>query len=339
MMTNEELNRRFRLQKEYLGGNKPVNKIDPLVTVSVTTYQHGAYIQECLDGILMQKTSFPFEVIVGEDGSVDDTAEICKQYADKYPNKIRLFLRDRTISHYINEFGKDRMLNATFQRMHTRGKYYAACEGDDYWLDPYKLQKQVDFLEANPGYVLIHTDYNYKNQETGKITEAIHTLQGDIPDEEENCAPYIISDRYHIATCTALYRMEEGRHIDELYAEDFDERYLMGDYQKWFHLARLGKVKYLEDVTATYRRNDGSATAFFDNKKRLVFIENVYWQRRTFAERYGYPEQLPIIHFRYLRNLAFLKYRINGHNKNNEYYRKFKALENVCLLLGSNSKQ
>ena len=104
-------------------------------------------LRDCLDGILMQKTDFPYEIIIGEDGSTDGTREICIEYANKYPNLIRLFLRDRNVSHLTNKDGNDIMLNGKFQKLHARGKYYAPCEGDDYWTDPYKLQKQVDFLE------------------------------------------------------------------------------------------------------------------------------------------------------------------------------------------------
>jgi len=127
------------------------------VSVTCWTYQHAPYIRQCLDGILMQETSFPYEVIVGEDGSTDGTREICIEYAERYPERIRLFLRDRNTSHLIYK-GRDIMLNPVFCMMSARGKYIAICEGDDYWTDPFKLQKQVDFLEANPGYVLTFTD-------------------------------------------------------------------------------------------------------------------------------------------------------------------------------------
>ena len=78
------LQERFLLQEEYLGNNKAVNKVLPLVSITVATYQHVNYIRDCLEGILMQKTTFPYEIILGEDGSVDGTQEICKEYAEKY---------------------------------------------------------------------------------------------------------------------------------------------------------------------------------------------------------------------------------------------------------------
>ena len=96
------LQERFLLQEEYLGDNKPVNESFPLVSVTVTTYQHVNYIRDCLNGILMQKTDFPYEIILGEDGSSDGTQEICKEYAVRYPDKIRLFIRDRRISQEVN---------------------------------------------------------------------------------------------------------------------------------------------------------------------------------------------------------------------------------------------
>ncbi len=122
---------------------------EPFVSVRVSTYMHSKYIKECLDGILMQKTSFAFEILIGEDQSSDGTREICIEYAKKYPNQIRLILHKRENNIHIN--GRP---TAKFQGIYTsylcRGKYYAVVEGDDYWTDPKKLQKQVMYLENHP---------------------------------------------------------------------------------------------------------------------------------------------------------------------------------------------
>lgn len=122
---------------------------EPIVSVRVSTYMHAKYIKECLDGILMQKTSFPFEILIGEDQSSDGTREICIEYAKKYPNQIRLILHKRENNIHIN--GRP---TAKFQGIYTsylcRGKYSAVVEGDDYWTDPEKLQKQVMYLENHP---------------------------------------------------------------------------------------------------------------------------------------------------------------------------------------------
>jgi len=120
----------------------------PLVSVAVQTYQQNAYIKDCLEGILMQKTNFPFEILLGEDQSTDGTRETCIEYAQKYPDKIRLFLHHRENNIKINgrQTGK---FNFLYNLFSSRGKYIAMCEGDDYWIDPLKLQKQVDEMEAN----------------------------------------------------------------------------------------------------------------------------------------------------------------------------------------------
>lgn len=122
---------------------------NPLVSVCVITYQHISYIKKCLDGILMQQTNFPFEIILGDDHSTDGTREICLDYAKKHPEKIRLFLhhRENVIKYYGFPNGK---FNFLYGFGVARGKYLAPCEGDDCWTDPLKLQKQVDVLEANP---------------------------------------------------------------------------------------------------------------------------------------------------------------------------------------------
>jgi glycosyltransferase involved in cell wall biosynthesis len=142
---------RYNPDEEYLGRDKEVNKIDPLVSVFITTYQHAPFIRDCLEGALMQKTTFPVEILIGEDESTDGTREICIEYAEKYPDKIRLFLRDRKTSQLYDDAGnRVCRFNGKWLRKEVRGKYLAACEGDDYWNDPLKLEKQITLMEKNP---------------------------------------------------------------------------------------------------------------------------------------------------------------------------------------------
>ena len=124
---------------------------EPMVSVHVSTYQHADFIRDCLDGVVMQETDFPVEIIVGEDDSDDRTREICKGYADEHPDKIRLFLhrRENNIKIHGRPTGR---FQFTYSQFVARGRYIATCEGDDYWTDPMKLQKQVEFLETNKNY-------------------------------------------------------------------------------------------------------------------------------------------------------------------------------------------
>lgn len=123
-------------------------KPNPKLTVLVLTYQQVSYIKDCLEGILKQKTNFNIEIIIGEDNSSDGTREICEDYAQKYPDKIRLLLHSRENIIKINS-NPTPLFNFLYGTFSSRGQYLAICEGDDYWTDPLKLQKQVDFLESN----------------------------------------------------------------------------------------------------------------------------------------------------------------------------------------------
>lgn len=117
-----------------------------MVTIRCTTYNHELYIRQCLEGFIMQKTNFRFEAIVHDDASTDGTANIIREYAKKYPDIIKPIIETE------NQYSK---LDGSIQRImneHIHGKYVAMCEGDDYWIDPLKLQKQVDFLESNSEY-------------------------------------------------------------------------------------------------------------------------------------------------------------------------------------------
>lgn len=141
----------FKTKYEYKSVVENKNDVseDPIISVCVQTYQHADYIEDCLKGILMQETDFKYEILLGEDASSDGTREICIKYAKNHPDKIRLFLHHRENNIKINGSPTGRF-NFLYNLYTAKGKYIALCEGDDYWTDPYKLQKQVDFLEANP---------------------------------------------------------------------------------------------------------------------------------------------------------------------------------------------
>lgn len=220
---------------EYLGINKAVNKIQPVVSVCIITYNHAAYIAECLDSVLMQETDFPYEIIVGEDDSTDGTREICKAYAEKHPDKIRLFLRYRKDVIYING-KKTGRFNYIENLKVARGRYIATSDGDDYWLVKDKLQWQCDFMEehlecrlvchhmptlgkprpgwydfkqlANCGYLAHASNYFFRPIELKKYKQAFHEFLG-----AETLVLYIAAKEglvYHDKRVVSFYRFNEG---------------------------------------------------------------------------------------------------------------------------------
>ena len=127
--------------------------MEPLLSIVTITYNHEPYIRKCIEGVLIQQVNFPIEFIIAEDCSTDGTLAICKEYSEKYPDLIKLITSENNVGAIANE---RRAMKAA------KGKYIAFCEGDDYWTDPLKLQKQVDFLEEHPEYsVTFHRCKHY----------------------------------------------------------------------------------------------------------------------------------------------------------------------------------
>ena len=119
--------------------------MEPLVSICCITYNHRDFIRDALDGFLSQRTDFPYEILINDDASTDGTADIIREYEQKYPEKIRALLQTE------NQYSKGiTNPSGAFNFPRVRGRYVAMCEGDDYWTDPEKLQKQVDYMEAHP---------------------------------------------------------------------------------------------------------------------------------------------------------------------------------------------
>ena len=134
----------------------------PLLSIVTITYNHEPFIAKTIEGVLMQQVNFPIELIIAEDCSTDGTRAICQQYAEQYPELIRLITSESNVGAIANE--RRAMLAA-------RGKYIAFCEGDDYWTDPLKLQKQVDFLESHPDYSVTFHRCKHYNVETHEMID------------------------------------------------------------------------------------------------------------------------------------------------------------------------
>lgn len=227
----------------------------PLISVSVITYQHKNYIQQCLDGLLLQKTNFPFEIILGEDESSDGTREICMEYAAKFPDKIKLYLRSRKDVININGNPTGRY-NFIENLKACTGKYIALCEGDDYWTDPLKLQKQVDFMEANPEYamiftngkVLYSTESNYSHLIYSNSKDEIKTSYDIYPLPNETSDIYTLAKGNYIHTAGVLFLnwVDEG-------IPSYMEKVTIGDWPLHLMTATKGLIKFSNEDTFCYR--------------------------------------------------------------------------------------
>jgi len=256
----ESFNERGLLQKESLGEDKPVNRMDPVVSICVTTYQHAGFITECLEGMLCQRTRFPYEIVIGEDESTDGTREICMEYARKYPDKIRLLLRDRELSQYYEDGVLKTRFNWKWTLRDCRGKYVAWCEGDDYWTDPDKLQKQVDFMELHPDYVLCHHNVEVQYEDGSKPSHLSNA-----PDQPLVTDIRDLARGNYIYTASCMYR-------NNLFP--FFPGWVfgvpVGDYVMHMLNARFGKIGYLPDVMAVYRIHQGGV---WGPQSRIVTLE------------------------------------------------------------------
>lgn len=223
----------------------------PMVSICCITFKHEKYIRECLDGFIMQKTNFPFEVIVHDDASPDKTADIIREYEAKYPDIIKpIYQTENQYSKKIKSLWKH-----VFPRC--RGKYIAICEGDDFWCDPNKLQIQYDFMEAHPDYSLcMHGRYIIDQFARQYISVPFYR---NFPENGMEFAHRTAIGEYFFSTQTMFIRKSvfDARH-DDIYRDCCNAP--MSDLQIAFHLALAGNIKYMPQRMAVYRRAPGSAT-------------------------------------------------------------------------------
>jgi glycosyltransferase involved in cell wall biosynthesis len=211
----------------------------PDITVSIIciAFNHAPYIGKAIDSFLAQKCKFKFEIVIGEDCSKDDTRKICLQYSHKHPGLIRLLSSERNLGMIAN-------LERTC--LEARGEYISICEGDDYWIDSHKLQKQVEFLRENPDYKLVHTAKKLL-LDGDEINDRVLAIK----------TGYIFEDLIISNTITTLTVMVDSwilkSAISSVSSYAVKSKWTMLDYAVWLEIALDHKIGYLYDVTGVYR--------------------------------------------------------------------------------------
>jgi len=250
----------------------------PLVSISCITYNHENFISDAIEGFLMQETTFPVEINIHEDASTDNTAKIIREYEKKYPNVLFNVIY-QTENQYSKKDGSIRRI----QHGRARGKYYAICEGDDYWIDPLKLQKQVNFLEENPDYILSFTGCNFLFEEKKKIAEPV---KKNIPSlaslSKEKLFFAIINDKLRIQTASVVLRKN---YLQEL---KNDKKFKMGDKPVWLTFSQFGKFHYLDEPSVVYRVSRGTATRPESRRKKVEFKVSGFLMRFYYIKKFNY---------------------------------------------------
>ena len=251
----------------------------PLVSVHMITYNHEPYIAKAIEGVLMQETDFPIELIIGEDCSTDRTAEIVIEYQKKHPDIIRVITSDKNVGAHKNGWRAEKAC---------RGKYVAYCEGDDFWIHPKKLQMQVDYLESHSECGLVHGDIDRLHQKTGHVEQGVKTARGIGFHDVADAFNGILLGTYVVFTCTACVRrslLEEVRTAEEYLLTNSEIK--QGDLPRWLYISNISDVHYFAEVLATYRVLAESASHSKSRDKGLIFAESSKRVRRHFAEKYG----------------------------------------------------
>lgn len=219
-----------------------------VVSIVCDVFNHSHYLRDCLDGFIKQQTSFPFELLIHDDASTDNSQKIINEYVSKYPDIIKF------ISQKNNQYSQDVRIWGTYQFPRARGKYIALCEGDDYWTDPYKLQKQVDFMEANPDYSMcFHSATEMFERHSDK-----NRLFSKIDDREYTALE--IYNHWIIPTASVLFKKDV---VDsELYMNNiaYNPSIVFVDIALFISCSTIGKVYGFSDVMSVYRRHASGMT-------------------------------------------------------------------------------
>ncbi len=271
-----------------------MNHMDkPLVSVWVITYNHADFIGKCLDSILMQETNFHYEICLGEDDSNDGTREICEQYSKKYPEKIRLFLRDRSDPARDGCRGVWQFnFIETFKAC--KGKYIAMSDGDDFWSDPHKLQKQVDFLEDHPKC----SGCFHKISQVDETDRFIHKDMGYPPERKEYYSlDYLLKYSNFSPMLSVVFRNHSNVAPEWIKIAPFGDMII--------HVGNLlrGPYGFIDKVMGSYRIHSGglaSGSSRLDNVRVTLAVYIMMGGKYNLTDRSSFHQGIRALKISYL---------------------------------------
>lgn len=289
-----------KTQNEIMG--KWRTSAEPLASICSITYNHESFINQCLDGFLMQETDFPFEILIHDDASTDKTAAVIREYEKNYPAIIKPILKT------INQYSQDVKPNPVYNYPRAKGKYIALCDGDDYWTDSYKLQKQVDFLEANPDYSLCWCRFKTLNEDTGEFQVDQNEKLFESGEDKINFDFERIYKGWHMGTQTLVF----GKSM-------YDPSYLSlykspKDIHLVSHLLLQGKGACLSFLGAVYRKHAGGVYSGASE------LQNAKISCLAYKEIYKHNKK---IYYLKLKYLLFTKRYIDALLGNKKYAAAF----------------
>lgn len=239
-----------------------------MVSVVMITYGHEKFIAEAIDGVLMQEINFPVELIIANDCSPDNTDIIIQKYIKEDP-------KGQIIKYFLQEKNIGMMPNFIIALHQAQGKYVAICEGDDYWTDPLKLQKQVNFLEEHEDYGLVWTDVDFYIQSSGVFKKAV--FKNKIIPVRDSFIDVLIN-RSFLAPPTWLLRRE--------YLLKGINDYCDGSFAWILDILAETKIKYLDEVTAVYRQLNRSASHHPCSINRYRRSQGIYRIQKDYLKKY-----------------------------------------------------
>jgi len=244
----------------------------PVVSISCITYNHAPFLRKCLDSFLSQVTSFPFEVVIHDDASTDGTQEIILEYCDKYPDVFFPLLQKE------NQYSKGvRGMMAKFNFPRCRGKYIALCEGDDFWTDNEKLQKQVDELENNPEVVLTGHDAMIINQKGELVSNSKLP-----PEKKRNCSSLELKKSFYVLTQSMCFR--NLPFLKNMPPESFKSK--MGDVFLISMLGQFGSYRFMQEIKPTaYRIHEKGIWGMKNEAERIMMMHSAFVQLSSYYGR------------------------------------------------------
>ncbi len=230
-----------------------------MVSICCLAYNHEKYIRDALESFLNQKTDFKYEILIHDDASTDNTVKIIKEYEKKYPDIIKPIYQKE------NQHSKGIKISATIQYPRAKGKYIAMCEGDDFWIDSSKLQKQINYLEEHPECsLMVHASKNVTvNKEDIRINKAFEQ-ECDVSTEE-----IINGGGGFFATNSMIFRTELTKNFPAFYLNAH-----IGDYPLTIYLSLCGTVHYIPDVMSAYRQGVPGSWSENERKSMLQSLKN-----------------------------------------------------------------